>query len=244
MYTLTDRSIYVFSILLCGSCSHAFHGLQINLVPQDIESDVSISILCFIHSCKCWLNILFARVTVLARDSMAYFVIIFGLWYQHWSMINNWSWHFVVLFYFLIIVCLASMSIVDVKNSFLVSMIQMWVNNIPCEFFRNVFSLLSQSYPVHNIHRSAFHIQWQERKSSNPTLIIPGWTHDDEYPWTHARWSRTYSALADPAWSAIRLTRWRDRICRLRADYTSPELHFFYGLGLWESFRIDELFTC
>jgi len=42
---ITDLLVDLCLSYYGGSYSHAFHGLQINLVPQDVESDVSISIL-------------------------------------------------------------------------------------------------------------------------------------------------------------------------------------------------------
>ena len=59
-----------------GRCSHASHSLQVILISQSNESDISCTISCLQLS-KIDLFLLI-RVAILARDSIIYFIVIFG----------------------------------------------------------------------------------------------------------------------------------------------------------------------
>ena len=60
-----------------GRCSHASHSLQVILIPQTNESDVSCAISCLQLS-KIKLFCFLLRVAMLARDSIVYYIVIFG----------------------------------------------------------------------------------------------------------------------------------------------------------------------
>ena len=68
-------------------------------------------------------ELLSIRITVLARDSLAYFVIVFGLWML--ALGDHYYWLVAFLFF---LACMASIVVTDAKGSVMDSMIQMWVN--------------------------------------------------------------------------------------------------------------------
>jgi hypothetical protein len=125
-----------------------------------------------------------SRIALLARDSIVYAVIIFGLWMLAFG--NNWHW-LVAFHYF--VACLALLLVYDLDPNIMVS-VETWVNIM--SFSKYIYPHVSlQSSPVHIFNCSARYVCFMTEISCS-NITIPGWAHDDEPPWAHFGRSRTY----------------------------------------------------
>ena len=146
------------------------------------------SLATFLNTSYCLECNFLPRTTVLARDSMVYFVIVFGLWMI--TIANQWLLTTGNLCF---IACIVLLLVYDLIPAMNVDF-RVWVD-LPLSWKPGLIVSFSACQCVVSV--AVRYTFFHGRDFDTDMTMVPGWAHDDEHSWTEARQSRIYCSTAD-----------------------------------------------